>query len=151
MCCTRSQPHFHCNASRPHRRFRSHLRTPGFRTSRPRRHRLRRRQRYGWRIGASDRLSPEADAENQLAMMFAICDGSLSAETHVTLILRLLCGLSSNEIARAFLVDVPTIDRRLHRGRGRLQKLGSTRVITAAIRTIRSIRRCARTRSDWSR
>src|SRR5204863_74338 len=69
-------------------------------------------------------LSPEADGENQLAMMFAICDDALSAETHVTLILRLLCGLSSAEIARAFFVDVPTIDRRLHRGRTRLQQLG---------------------------
>jgi RNA polymerase sigma factor (sigma-70 family) len=69
-------------------------------------------------------LSPEADAENQLAMMFAICDDALSAETHVTLILRLLSGLSPAEIARAFLVDVQTIDRRLHRGRGRLQELG---------------------------
>jgi RNA polymerase sigma-70 factor (ECF subfamily) len=69
-------------------------------------------------------LSPEADAENQLAMMFAICDDALSPETHVTLILRLLCGLSAAEIARAFLVDVQTIDRRLHRGRTRLQELG---------------------------
>ncbi|MGZ3455592.1 MAG: RNA polymerase sigma factor [Polyangiales bacterium] len=69
-------------------------------------------------------FSPEADAENQLAMMFAICDASLSPETHVTLILRLLCGLSAPEIARAFLVDVQTIDRRLHRGRARLQELG---------------------------
>ena len=59
-------------------------------------------------------LSPEADAENQLAMMFAICDDGLSVETHVTLTLRLLCGLSPAEIARAFLVDVQTIDRRLH-------------------------------------
>jgi RNA polymerase sigma factor (sigma-70 family) len=69
-------------------------------------------------------LSPEADGRNQLAMMFAICDGALSPETHVTLILRLLCGLSPAEIARAFLVDAPTIDRRLHRGRTRLQELG---------------------------
>jgi RNA polymerase sigma factor (sigma-70 family) len=69
-------------------------------------------------------LSPESDAENQLAMMFAICDDALSPETHVTLILRLLCGLSSSEIARAFLVEVATIDRRLHRGRARLQALG---------------------------
>jgi RNA polymerase sigma factor (sigma-70 family) len=68
-------------------------------------------------------LSPEADRENQLSMMFAICDDALSPETHVTLILRLLCGFSSAEIARAFLVDVQTIDRRLHRGRARLQKL----------------------------
>jgi RNA polymerase sigma factor (sigma-70 family) len=71
-----------------------------------------------------DALSPESDAENQLAMMFAICDDALSAETHVTLILRFLCGLSPAEIARAFLVEVQTIDRRLHRGRARLQELG---------------------------
>jgi RNA polymerase sigma-70 factor (ECF subfamily) len=68
-------------------------------------------------------LSPEADAENQLALMFAICDDALSPETHVSLILRLLCGLSAAEIARAFLVDVQTIDRRLHRGRARLEQL----------------------------
>jgi RNA polymerase sigma-70 factor (ECF subfamily) len=81
-------------------------------------------------------LSPEADAENQLAMMFAICDDALSSETHVTLILRLLCGLSPTEIARAFLVDVQTIDRRLHRGRGRLQALGELRDVSehAAVR-----------------
>jgi RNA polymerase sigma-70 factor (ECF subfamily) len=68
-------------------------------------------------------LSPEADAENQLSMMFAICDDGISPETHVTLILRLLCGFSPSEIARAFLVDVQTIDRRLSRGRAHLQKL----------------------------
>jgi predicted RNA polymerase sigma factor len=50
---------------------------------------------------------------------------SLKPETHVTLILRLLCGFSAAEIASAFLVDVPTIDRRLHRGRARLQELGA--------------------------
>jgi RNA polymerase sigma-70 factor (ECF subfamily) len=69
-------------------------------------------------------LSPEADAENQLAMMFAICDGALSPETHVTLILSFLGGLSPAEIARAFLADVETIGRRLHRGRVRLKALG---------------------------
>jgi RNA polymerase sigma factor (sigma-70 family) len=69
-------------------------------------------------------LSPDNDAQNQLVMMFAICDDALSAESHVTLILRLLCGLSGAEIARAFLVDAQTIDRRLHRGRARLKALG---------------------------
>jgi RNA polymerase sigma-70 factor (ECF subfamily) len=76
-------------------------------------------------------LSPEADAENQLAMMFAICDDALSPETHVTLILRLLCGLSSAEIARAFLVEPATIDRRLYRGRARLQSLGGLHDVTS--------------------
>ncbi|HWL87720.1 MAG TPA: sigma-70 family RNA polymerase sigma factor [Polyangiaceae bacterium] len=69
-------------------------------------------------------LSPAEDAANQLAMMFSICDEALSPETHITLILRLLCGLSPAEIARAFLMDTATIDRRLHRGRARLQGLG---------------------------
>jgi RNA polymerase sigma factor (sigma-70 family) len=69
-------------------------------------------------------LSPQVDAANQLAMMFAICDAHLGKETHVSLILRLLCGLSPAEIARAFLVDTQTVDRRLHRGRARLRALG---------------------------
>jgi predicted RNA polymerase sigma factor len=69
-------------------------------------------------------LAAEADTANQLAMMFAVCDPALGPETHVTLILRWLCGLSPKEIGQAFLVDTQTIDRRLHRGRARLRELG---------------------------
>jgi RNA polymerase sigma factor (sigma-70 family) len=68
-------------------------------------------------------LAPGADRENQLAMMFAVCDPGLTPETHVTMILRWLCGLSPKEIGQAFLVDTQTIDRRLHRGRARLREL----------------------------
>ena len=66
-------------------------------------------------------LAPAAESASQLAMMFAVCDPGLNRETHVTLILRWLCGLSPKEIGQAFLVDTQTIDRRLHRGRGRLR------------------------------
>jgi RNA polymerase sigma factor (sigma-70 family) len=69
-------------------------------------------------------LAPAAEGASQLAMMFAVCDPGLNRETHVTLILRWLCGLSPREIGQAFLVDTQTIDRRLHRGRGRLRQLG---------------------------
>ena len=69
-------------------------------------------------------LAPAAERASQLAMMFAVCDPGLNRETHVTLILRWLCGLSAKEIGQAFLVDTQTIDRRLHRGRGRLRELG---------------------------
>lgn len=94
---------------------------------------LRRDRRFGeiqLELGSPDRaidraLSPEADAKNQIALMLAIGDDALSPETHATLILRLLGGLSAPEIARAFLVDVATIDRRLSRGRARLALLGS--------------------------
>jgi RNA polymerase sigma factor (sigma-70 family) len=69
-------------------------------------------------------LAPEADRANQLAMMFAVCDPALTPDTHVTLILRWLCGLSPKEIAQAFLVEAQTIDKRLHRGKARLRELG---------------------------
>jgi RNA polymerase sigma factor (sigma-70 family) len=80
-----------------------------------------------WTVaGAVDSALAESEtAVSQLAMMFSICDEALSEDTHVTLILRLLCGLSAAEIARAFLVEAQTIDRRLHRGRTRLQQLGA--------------------------
>jgi RNA polymerase sigma factor (sigma-70 family) len=70
-------------------------------------------------------LARSVDGANQLAMMFAVCDPGLARETQVTLILRWLCGLSPKEIAQAFLVSTPTIDRRLHRGRDRLRRLGA--------------------------
>src|SRR5260370_5147808 len=69
-------------------------------------------------------LAPAAESVSQLAMMFAVCDPGLNREAHVTLILRWLFGLSPNEIGPAFRVDTQTIDRRLHRGRGRLRQLG---------------------------
>jgi RNA polymerase sigma factor (sigma-70 family) len=75
-------------------------------------------------------LSPAEDSANQVAMMFSICDEGLSQETHVTLILRLLCGLGPREIARAFMLDTQTIDRRLHRGRTQLAKRGALHDVT---------------------
>jgi RNA polymerase sigma-70 factor (ECF subfamily) len=69
-------------------------------------------------------LAPEADRADRLAMMFAVCDPALTTETHATLILRWLCGLSPKEIGQAFLVDTQTIDGRLHRGKARLRELG---------------------------
>jgi RNA polymerase sigma factor (sigma-70 family) len=78
-------------------------------------------------------LSADADAENQLTMMLAICDDALSSATHVTLILRLLCGFSAAEIAGAFLLDTATIDRRLHRGRTHLAARGGLPVLAAAL------------------
>jgi RNA polymerase sigma-70 factor (ECF subfamily) len=69
-------------------------------------------------------LSDVQDATNQLAMMFSCCPDELSEDTHVTLILRFLCGLGPREIALAFLVGAATIDRRLHRGREALAAHG---------------------------
>jgi len=96
--------------------------------------RIRRERRFGtlapqlaseWalHVAVEAALSPEQDAQNQLAMMLSIGDEGLSIETHVTLILRFLCGFSAKEIASAFMLDTQTIDRRLHRGRAHLKQL----------------------------
>ncbi|MCI0706868.1 MAG: sigma-70 family RNA polymerase sigma factor [Ignavibacteriae bacterium] len=59
--------------------------------------------------------------DDQLRMMFACCHPSLSEESQVTLTLKTLCGFSSAEIARAFLTNEETINKRLVRAKQRLR------------------------------
>jgi RNA polymerase sigma factor (sigma-70 family) len=70
-------------------------------------------------------LAQTSSAENQLRMMFALCQPRLSEETQVTLILKFLCGFATSEIAAAFLSAEETIEKRLQRGRAALRQLGS--------------------------
>lgn len=50
-----------------------------------------------------------------LGMMFACCHPGLSEEMQITFILKILCGFSSKEIAKAFLTNEETISKRLQR------------------------------------
>jgi len=52
-----------------------------------------------------------------LALVFTACHPVLSTEAQVALTLRLLCGLSIDEIARAFLAAEPTIAQRIVRAK----------------------------------
>jgi RNA polymerase sigma-70 factor (ECF subfamily) len=80
-----------------------------------------------WTLAATieELLAAASAAENQLRLMFAICQTRLSEETHVSLILKFLCGFGTDEIAAAFLCSVETIDKRLQRGRVALRKLNT--------------------------
>lgn len=60
--------------------------------------------------------------DNQLRMMFALCHPSLSAEAQVTLILKTLCGFGNEEIARALLCGIETINKRLFRAKEKLRQ-----------------------------
>ncbi len=53
--------------------------------------------------------------DDQLRMMFACCHPGISEENQITLILKLLCGFSTAEVARAFLCGEDTISKRLYR------------------------------------
>ncbi|MEV6636518.1 DUF6596 domain-containing protein [Actinoplanes sp. NPDC051470] len=60
---------------------------------------------------------PDRIDDDVLALMFIACHPVLSAEARVALTLRAVGGLGSEEIARAFLVPVPTIQARITRAK----------------------------------
>jgi RNA polymerase sigma-70 factor (ECF subfamily) len=59
--------------------------------------------------------------DSQLQMMFAICHPAISAESQITLSLRVLCGFGIEEIADAFLSQKETINKRLYRAKEALR------------------------------
>jgi len=60
---------------------------------------------------------PDRIDDDILSLIFIACHPVLSAEARVALTLRTVGGLSSEEIARAFLVPVPTIQARITRAK----------------------------------
>jgi RNA polymerase sigma factor (sigma-70 family) len=60
---------------------------------------------------------PDAIDDDILALMFTACHPVLSPEARVALTLRVVGGLSSEEIARAFVVAVPTVQARITRAK----------------------------------
>jgi RNA polymerase sigma factor (sigma-70 family) len=68
--------------------------------------------------GEDDLLfDPDAIDDDVLALIFVACHPVLSPEARVALTLRVVGGLTSEEIARAFLVPVPTIQARITRAK----------------------------------
>src|SRR3970282_103805 len=63
--------------------------------------------------------------EDRLRLIFTCCHPALTTEAQVALTLRTLGGLSTEEIARAFLVPEQTMAKRLHRAK---RKIKSSRI-----------------------
>lgn len=91
----------------------------------------RKREEIGRELGlmmAMDGASVGARAADEvgddlLALMFTCCHPALSTEARVALTLRLLGGLTTPEIARAFLVAEPTVAQRLTRAKRTLREV----------------------------
>ncbi len=62
--------------------------------------------------------------DDRLRLIFTCCHPALAREAQVPLTLRTLCGLSTEEIARAFLVPLPTMAQRLVRARQKIRDAG---------------------------
>ncbi len=66
----------------------------------------------------------DAVPDERLRLMFTCCHPALEAQTRVALTLRTLCGLTTAEIARAFLDSEDAMAQRLARARRKIAKAG---------------------------
>ena len=67
---------------------------------------------------------PDRVDDDILALMFIACHPVLSPEARVALTLRAVAGLASEQIARAFLVTVPTVQARITRAKKTIAAAG---------------------------
>jgi RNA polymerase sigma-70 factor (ECF subfamily) len=63
-------------------------------------------------------------ADDRLRLIFTCCHPALALEARVALTLRTLAGLTTAEIARAFLVSEPTMAKRLVRAKDKIRNAG---------------------------
>jgi RNA polymerase sigma factor (sigma-70 family) len=92
----------------------------------------RKHAEIGHRLAAQQQAAqPDLDAtldddigDDLLRLMFTACHSVLPTEARVALTLRLLGGLTTDEIARAFLVSEPTVAQRIVRAKRTLTEKG---------------------------
>ncbi len=60
-------------------------------------------------------------ADDQLRLIFTCCHPALAPEARVALTLREVCGLTTEEIARAFLTTAPTLAQRIVRAKAKIR------------------------------
>jgi RNA polymerase sigma-70 factor (ECF subfamily) len=75
-------------------------------------------------IEAAARREPEDPAavdDDRLRLIFTCCHPALTADARIALTLREVCGLATEEIARAFLVPAPTVAQRIVRAKAKIR------------------------------
>ncbi len=74
--------------------------------------------------GGGGAPGPSSIVDDRLRLIFTCCHPALAPEAQVALTLRTLGGLTTEEIARAFLVPVPTMAQRLVRAKRKIREAG---------------------------
>lgn len=75
-----------------------------------------------WQVPAADQAT--ADADDTLVLLFMCCHSSLSPASQIALTLRAVGGLTTAEVARAFLVPEATMTRRITRAKQSIKESG---------------------------
>jgi RNA polymerase sigma-70 factor, ECF subfamily len=93
--------------------------------------RLRRRARFDALLGelaarladaaAREDPQPESVTDDRLRLIFTCCHPALPPDAQVALTLREVCGLTTEEIARAHLTRAPTVAQRIVRAKARIR------------------------------
>jgi RNA polymerase sigma-70 factor (ECF subfamily) len=94
--------------------------------------RMRRRKRFQpFENGAEERIPGETEEiadllddnleDDRLRLIFTCCHPALPVEAQVALTLREICGLTTEEVARAFLVPAPTLAQRIVRAKNKIK------------------------------
>jgi RNA polymerase sigma-70 factor (ECF subfamily) len=94
--------------------------------------RLRRGVRFNQALAAaadqledSSPLAPDFNddglEDDRLRLIFTCCHPALAADARIALTLREVCGLATEEIARAFLIPAPTLAQRIVRAKGKIR------------------------------
>ena len=82
-----------------------------------------------WRPASFESVEPDDDEsrdipDDRLRLIFTCCHPALPQDAQVALTLRTLCGLETDEIARAFLVSPATMAQRLVRAKHKIRDAG---------------------------
>jgi RNA polymerase sigma-70 factor (ECF subfamily) len=77
-------------------------------------------------IGVEDPEPSNADSveDDRLRLIFTCCHPALSQDAQVPLTLREVCGLTTEEIAQAFLTPAPTLAQRIVRAKSKIRDAG---------------------------
>jgi RNA polymerase sigma-70 factor (ECF subfamily) len=75
------------------------------------------------RLEAAPALEQDEDAveDDRLRLIFTCCHPALSPDAQIALTLREVCGLTTEEVARAFLTPAPTLAQRIVRAKGKIR------------------------------
>jgi RNA polymerase sigma factor (sigma-70 family) len=93
---------------------------------------LRRDRRYADRLATLALPADHADEDDRLMLLFTCCHPGLSPDARIALTLRTVCGLTTAEIASAFVASEAAIVQRLTRARRKIATAGIPYRIPAA-------------------